>query len=229
MPPGAESVLRHTAIKRKKRAIEKGYADYFDRWQANDWNAEHQVYFTTNEKLTLQGKGEREGEERDDEWAMLQVHLAADHHQKEVKKMPRQEREEKYAGRSRLISGQYGGGGTIQMNKEMKDFVPMREAAQTVNRQHDQGIRMQEKTIRCFKGHPMVFQNRALGTWAMLCNRCNGQITNAFAQCSVGCPTSSVCEKCYFSAGGDTSRSWDHSQGGASSSSHDRSGWRHRS
>ena len=144
--------------------------------------------------------------------------------------MSRREREEKYEGRSKLVSGQYGGGGTIQMNKEMKDFVPMREAAQTVNRQHDQGIKMQRKDIRCIKGHPMVFQNKALGTWAMLCNLCNGQIRTAFAACSVGCPTSTVCERCYFKAGGDTSRSWnDYSQGGASSSSYDRSSWRHRS
>jgi len=237
MPPGTESRLRHDAIKRKKRAIAAGYADFFERWQANDWIEQHQVHFTDNEKLTLQGKGEREGEERDDEWAMLQVHLAADHHQKEVLRMPKRDRVEKYVGRSRLITGQYGGNATIQMNKTMKDFVPMRTAAQTINRQHDQGKKMQEKDIRCEKDHPMVFQTKALSTWRMLCNKCDGPITTAFAQCSVGCPTSTICEYCYFKAGGDTSRSWgdyghgstDHSQGGASSSGYDRSGWSNRS
>ena len=112
----------------------------------------------------------------------------------------------------------------------MKDFVPMRNAAQEINRQHDQGKKMRMEEIRCKEDHPMVFQTKALSTWRMLCNECNRPIQTAFAQCSVGCPTSTVCENCYFKAGGDTSRSWgdyghgstDRSQGGASSSGYDR-------
>ena len=149
--------------------------------------------------------------------------------------MSKADREDKYAGRTHIKSGQYGGGNSVKVNKDMKDFPKMREHAKSMSRQHDKGKRQTEADVKCWSGHPMAFQTRDLGTWAWNCNKCNNKLGDAFASCTVGCPDSFVCEDCFFSAGGNTSRdshwpgSWDshwpglpgYSSSGASSST----GW----
>jgi len=191
--------------------------------------------------VTLQAKGElQEGAPRDDEWAREQVRLAEDHRTKAPVPMPRQERNDRYAGRTRIASGQYGGGHTVKVDKNLKDWSKMIGHARSMNRQHDEGKRQTEEDVTCKNGHPMVFQTRDLATWAHECSMCTNQLGTAFACCTVGCNESFTCEDCFFNAGGNTSRNahvpdaWDdpqwtshwpglpgYSSGGASSSS----GW----
>ena len=185
--------------------------------------------------MTLQARGEKEGEERDDAWALEQVKLAADHRQKAPKPMPRQERNDRYAGRTKIASGQYGGKHTVKVDRNLKDFSKMSGHAKSMSKQHDEGKRQTEEDVTCKNGHPMVFQTRDLATWAHECSKCPNQLGEAFASCTIGCNDSFVCEECFFSAGGNTSRDthvpepWDshwpglpgYSSGGASSSS----GW----